>query len=124
MNNGRQSNKVNFMYLIKYYIFDLYMYTHTYMCTSLWDCISSKKSQVFRVKNPSKSDGCLFVLCQNDLELGEMPADLKKMMISMGGNVGGRGGFGGAGGGMGGGGRRNPFSQGGGGGGYGGDGLF
>jgi len=32
-----------------------------------------------------------------------MPADLKKMMISMGGNVGGRGGFGGAGGGMGGG---------------------
>ena len=43
------------------------------------------------------------VLCQNDLELGEMPADLKKMMTSMGGNVGGRGGFGGAGGGMGGG---------------------
>jgi hypothetical protein len=44
---------------------------------------------------------CSFILY--DLELGEMPADLKKMMISMGGNVGGRGGFGGAGGGMGGG---------------------
>ena len=43
---------------------------------------------------------CVFLY---DLELGEMPADLKKMMISMGGNVGGRGGFGGAGGGMGGG---------------------
>ena len=77
--------------------------TCIHTCTSLWDCISSKKSQVFRVKNPSKSDGCLFVLCQNDLELGEMPADLKKMMTSMGGNVGGRGGFGGAGDGMGGG---------------------
>ena len=44
---------------------------------------------------------CSFILY--DLELGEMPADLKKMMASMGGNVGGRGGFGGAGGGMGGG---------------------